>query len=70
MCKADGESMTHLFLLCPYNKEVWKECLKTMGLVLACRWEGAIILLAWEKWRRTETLEVMTALPLLVIWGV
>ena len=60
--------MTHLSLHCPYIKEVWKECSKALELV--CRWEGVSVLLAWEKWRRSETLEDMTTLALLVIWGV
>ena len=60
--------MMHLFLQCPYIKEVWGECSKAFGI--PCIWEGLSILQAWENWRRTVSQELMTALPLLVIWGV
>ena len=46
LCRDKGESVTHLFLKCPFCKQVWKECVKTLGLGLECRWEGASILLA------------------------
>ena len=58
----------HLFLLCPYIIEVWKECTNIFGI--QCHWKGLSILQAWENWRRSVSLETMTSLPLLVIWGV
>ena len=27
-------------------------------------------MLAWERWRQTEKMDVMTVLPLLVTWGI
>ena len=68
LCKA--ESVIHLFLTCPYCVQVWKECVKLLGLGLECRWEGDSILLAWENWKKMESLEIMAALPFLVTWGI
>ena len=45
LCKAEEESVNHLFLKCAYCIEVWKECVKLLGLGLECRWEGDSILL-------------------------
>jgi hypothetical protein len=32
MCKADGESVDHLFLHCPYAKELWDMILALFGI--------------------------------------
>jgi len=28
MCKKDGELVNHLFVQCPYEKEIWNEAIK------------------------------------------
>ena len=68
LCKSDGESVSHLFLQCPFIKEVWKECSRSLGF--PCRWESNTVLQAWENRRTLAAQENMKALPLLVIWGV
>ena len=68
LCHDDGEFVSHVFVCCAYITEVWRECQKVLGR--ACNWTGISILRDWESWRRLETLDSMTALPLLVIWGV
>ena len=47
LCKNVDESVFHLFLQCPYIKEVWKVSSKIFGTL--CRWEGLTILGAWEN---------------------
>ena len=49
LCQDDGEFVTHIFVHCPFIKEVWRECQK--ALVLECIWEGNSVLQAWENWR-------------------
>ena len=68
LCQDEDETVIHIFVNCLYIKEVWRECQKVLGR--ACNWTGISILRDWESWRRLETLDSMTALPLLVIWGV
>ena len=70
LCRAEEESVVHLFLKCNYCVEVWKECCKLLGLGPECRWEGVTILDAWERWRRMEKEDIMRVLPLLVYWGI
>jgi hypothetical protein len=64
----DMESCSHLFLNCPYIKEVWKDCSILVGV--PCRWEGKTVGIAWETWWRTTPQKKFKILPLLVIWGV
>ena len=46
LCKYDGESVTHIFLKFPYNREVWEECTRTTGIL--CTSKGFSVARAWE----------------------
>ena len=34
LCKVEGEFVTHIFVHCPFIKEVWREFQKVVGLVI------------------------------------
>eukprot|EP00253_Pinus_taeda_P027771 PITA_27771 len=68
LCKNDSETISHLFLNCPFTKKVW---LEVQGLVRKhFRWEGASIMAAWELWWNQNLGGNLRNLPPIISWGV
>ena len=68
LCKKELESISHLFITCPFSIAVWKECMSLVGMDY--RWEGNSVNSALENWWRSVTHKKLKSLPLLVIWGI
>eukprot|EP00253_Pinus_taeda_P027227 PITA_27227 len=68
LCKADSESINHLFLKCPFAKRVWGEVQNLLQKQLS--WEGDTISGAWEKWWKHHTKGNLRNLPPIICWGV
>lgn len=67
LCKNEEESTLHLFLGCPYIREVWRECTRLLGI--NCIWNGPSLQRAWHFWLDRRDFKPVKALPLLIIWG-
>lgn len=68
LCKADSESINHLFLKCPFAKRIWGEAQNLLQKQL--RWEGDTLLGAWEKWWKHHKEGNLRNLPPIIYWGV
>ena len=69
MCKADGESMDHLLLHCPYAKELWDMIFVLFGIhwvmpkqviEVFCCWQGSM--------GRHQNLVIWKAIPHCLMW--
>lgn len=68
LCKADSETIKHLFLDCPTVKKIRGEVRKLIQK--QCIWEGENFPDVWEKWWREYTEGNMRNLPPIICWGV
>lgn len=68
LCKAEAESINHLFLKCPEALKIWGE----IGLLLNKQlvWEGDNIKDAWQKWWNEHPIGNLRNLPLIISWGI
>jgi hypothetical protein len=48
LCKEDDESISHIFIFCPFTMQVWKSCSDLISQV--CQWQGLNIEEAWRSW--------------------
>jgi hypothetical protein len=48
LCKANDELGVHLFISCPFVKQIWEECSQALGQ--ASIWQGHSIEEAWKEW--------------------
>ena len=55
LCKKELESISHLFITCPFSIAVWKESMSLVGLDY--RWDGNSVNNAWENWWRHVSLK-------------
>lgn len=67
LCKVDEETETHLFVLCPFVKQLWQECSKKQGQ--DCIWQGPSIENAWRGWVSNAWNHSRKALLLILSWG-
>jgi hypothetical protein len=67
LCKDDEEIVPHLFLWCPFVKQIWSECSQALGQ--ACVWLGQSIEEAWRTWVTNPSNNIIKALPLIINWG-
>ena len=71
MCKADGESIDHLLLHCPYAKELWDMIFALFGIhwvmpkqviEVFCCWKGSM--------GRHKNIGIWKAIPHCLMWGI
>ena len=61
MCKEEGESVDHLFVHCPFSKEI---CEETLNLYVGKgKWEGKAFLECLDQWRKDILVRNHKALP-------
>eukprot|EP00253_Pinus_taeda_P007705 PITA_07705 len=68
LCLAASESIQHLFLDCPFTRQVWNEVEKFLNIKL--RWEGVDLSTAWEYWWNHFNVRNLRNLPPIICWGI
>jgi hypothetical protein len=68
LCKADEESVSHLFIFCPFAVQVWKPCSDLLSQ--ACYWQGQRVEDAWQSSLVSGANMMIKALSLILSWGV
>ena len=68
LCKADNESVEHIFLHFNLGSEVWVECRRLASIYII--WDGRNIKEAWTSWHSSRVVKDWKALPLIIIWGI
>jgi hypothetical protein len=68
LCKEENENNTHLFIHCPFTKQVWQD----LSLLLNQRltWEGPSVETTWQHWTHQKPLRNVKALPFIICWGI
>ena len=67
MCKEEGESVNHVFVLCPFYKAVWKVVLHIVNE--RKKWDKNTLLDCFKSWMIEKSLKNDSAMPFYVIWG-
>lgn len=68
LCFVASETIPHLFLECPFTKQVWEETRKILNSRL--RWEGENVINAWEYWWHHHVEGNLRNLSLIIFWGI
>lgn len=68
VCKAEAESINHLFLNCTETKKIWGEVEKLLNK--RAEWGSGFLEEAWTKWWHQYPDGNMRNLPLIICWGV
>lgn len=68
LCFADSESIPHLFLSCPFTRQVWHEAEKLLNVKV--RWEGEVMYNAWEYWWNHFHEKNLRNLSPIICWGI
>eukprot|EP00253_Pinus_taeda_P026822 PITA_26822 len=67
-CKADSESIVHLFLQCRATRSVW--CNIKPHINYAGEWSGLDMIRAWTDWGKNKNGSKMINLPIIVNWAI
>lgn len=62
------ESITHLFLKCPFGQFIWLLCRYMEGQIGACG--GLSIEHAWKQWFSFPSSHTFKVFPLIICWGI
>eukprot|EP00253_Pinus_taeda_P008825 PITA_08825 len=68
LCKANEESINHLFTECPVSLKLWTEI--SVLLKIKDRWGGSPIGTVWENWWNTHPEGNLRNLPPIFFWGI
>jgi ribonuclease HI len=68
LCKAQGETIDHLFLRCPFTLSVWEEA-SNLNTTIG-PWRGDSFEEALADWLSTRTPKNIKPFPIIVAWGV
>ena len=67
LCKEEGESVNHVFVLCPFSKAIWKVVLHIVNE--RKKWDKNILLDCIESWMIEKSPKNHSAIRCYVIWG-
>jgi hypothetical protein len=68
LCKGANENSMHLFILCPFSKQVWQDI--TLHLNQRLTWEGPSIETTWQQWTQHTSYKNIKAFPFIICWGI
>lgn len=68
LCKGNEETSTHLFLMCPFTLQPWRDVSSLVGF--SFNWLGPSIEEAWRTWVQDHIFKNIKALPIIILWGV
>jgi ribonuclease HI len=66
LCYNDAESVDHLFIKCPFSRQVWDRI--TLELNLKTNWDGSTLTTCFDYWSHRE--HKLMHLPSLVCWSI
>lgn len=71
MCLQDGESLNHLFIYCPFTREVWEDMLREVGAARVFLGDITNLFLSWQLFMASVKAKVLWSLMCLVVcWSI